>query len=189
MAHQRSIASIYRGSQSFTFPTDTHGRPTLPTLAALERIHDPLDKLAIASQLADVIHIQADTAVQAGSIGRLADLVFRSGQVLDALGDVIDGLTEAAEPAAATATIKRHQRPLAGVLATLHETLRQIATVMPAADGTLAARTAFRLRQIDIQASTLAGKAGLVWRRLPVTGPGIGIPVASIGADGFDVVA
>lgn len=189
MAHQRSVASIYRGSQSYTFPTDTRGRPTLPTLAAVERIHDPLDKLAIASQLADVIHIQAETAVQAGSIGRLADLVFRSGQMLDALGDVVDGLTDAAEPATATAAIKRHQRPLAGVLATLHETLRQIATMMPATDGTVAARTALRLRQIDIQAGTLAGKAGLVWRQLPVTGPGIGIPVSSIAADRFDVVA
>ena len=189
MAIRRSIASVYRGGQSYIFSTDRRGRPALPTLATMERAGTAGDKLALAGQLADVIQIQVDTAVRAGSTGRLADLVFRSGQLLDALDDVIDGLTGKSEPAAATAAMKRYHLPLTGVLTTLRETLGLIATLAPMADEAVAARTAFRLRQLDIQTSTLAARGGLSWKTFLMAGSGLGFPIASAYADDLDVVA
>lgn len=158
-------ATAYRGGRSYAFAVDRRGRPALPTLAALKKAAAPSGKLAIAGQMADVIHIQTNSAVRIGSTARLADLVFRCGQILDALADVVDGITAGLEASAVPAALKPHQRPLAGVLATLHDSLGRIATLVPS-DQTEAAvaQTAFRLRQLDVRAAGLAAQAGLSWR-------------------------
>lgn len=183
---RHGAAGIYRGSRSYAFPTDNRGHLALPTLAAVDKATGPDDKLAIAGQLADVIQIQAETAAHAGSTGRLADLLFRCWQVLDALDEIIDGVTDVAGPDEAASALKPHQQPLATVLATLHGALSQLATLPLAAGDEDAARTAFRFRQLDIGAGALAAKAGLFWPPLPAAA-GPAAPSRLVG--GLDVVA
>lgn len=186
----KSPAATYRGGRSYAFPRDALGRPTLPTFAALDKTGDPDVKLATASHLADIIQIQADSAIRAGSTGRLADFVFRAGQVLDALDDVVETLTEASEPDVADLALKPRRRPLAGVMAILHDTLSRITALVPAADQTTAASVAFRLHLLDIRATKLAARAGLSWRTFLVGDPQA-IPGASPQAPtaALDVVA
>lgn len=183
-------AAAYHGGRSYTFAVDRRGRPALPTMAALAKAGDPAGKLLIAGQMADVIQIQADGAAGAGSVGGLADLVLRAGQVVDALADVIDGITDGVEPTAIAAALKPHQRPLARVLATLHDSLGRIAAQLPADDTDAAvAQTAFRLRQLDIRATGLAAQAGLSWRSFLADRAGGGeSPAGPSTAGGLDIV-
>lgn len=167
----KSPAATYRGGRSYAFPRDTLGRPALPTFAALDKTGDPDAKLAIAGHLADIIQIQADSAIRAGSASRLTDLAFRAGQVLDALDEVVDILTEGAEPDIAEMALKPRRRPLAGIMAILHDALGRITALTPSAEQTTAARLAFRLHQIDLRATKLAARASLSWRTFLVGGP------------------
>lgn len=180
-------SSIYRYGRPYSFPTDGHGRPALPTLAAAEKADDPEEKLAITGQLADVIQIQTDTAIAAGSTNRLADLVFRSGQVLEALDDVVETLAGGAEPTSTSASLKQHQPTLARILTALHDTLGRIAALLPATEEETAARGAFQLHQIDIHATQLAARAGLSWRSFQTNDSGSGAG-DSTTADHLDVV-
>lgn len=195
MASRRPPASLpadgndpfYRGGRAYSFPTDQRGRPALPNFASLDKASTPEDKLAIAGQLADIIQIQADTAVRAGSSGRLADLLFRTGQVLNALEDVVDRLGDT-ESFPIPADLKRQQRPLIRILTTLHGILRQVVALSQTTDSANAARIALRLHQVDGHAATLATRAGLSWQTFQPTSP-LAIPVMATSAHALEVLA
>lgn len=195
MASRRPPASLpsdgndpfYRGGRAYSFPTDQRGRPALPSFASLDKASTPEDKLAIAGQLADIIQIQADTALRAGTIGRLADLLFRAGQVLNALEAVVDRLGDA-ESGPLPLDLKRQQRPLIRILTTLHGILRQVVALSQTADPADAARIALRLHQVDGRAATLAARAGLSWQTFQPASS-FAIPVMATSAHTLEVLA
>ncbi|MCG8508609.1 MAG: hypothetical protein MI741_05205 [Rhodospirillales bacterium] len=156
--------------QAHSFPTDSRGRVTLPTMASLENATTPDDKLVIAGQLADVIKIQADAATQTGLPNRVADMTARSEQVLDAVSAIVDGLKSkdgSVQAGGADPALEPYQKKLARVLGTLHSTLTRISALLPKATKDIAAETNHQIQRLDARAGALASLADLVWKPLP----------------------
>lgn len=159
--------------QAYSFPTDSRGRMTLPTMASLDNATTPDDKLVIAGQLADVIKIQADAATQTGLPNRVADMTARSEQVLDVVSAVVDGLKTkdgSIKAGDADPALEPYQKKLARVLGTLHSTLTRISALLPKAKKDIAAETNQQIQQLDARAGALASLADLVWKPLPSAG-------------------
>ncbi len=160
----------FSSANQYDFSTDNRGRTVLPTMATLENASTPASKLAVASQLADVIEIQADAATKTGLANRVADMTARCKEVLDAVKAVVDSVkTQDGSIPAGTSdpALEDYQKGLSRVLGTLRSNLAKISELLPKAGKDVAAETDQEIQKLDIRGAALATLAGLEWEAVP----------------------
>ena len=134
-------------------------------MADLKTATYPKDKLALATQLAQVIQVQADAATKTGLPNRVAQMTQQAKTVMDEVTSIVAGIN-ADKPSDASASsdlLKPYQQSLASVLGTLHSVLTEVATLLPKTTASTAKSTGDAIRQLDRVGHSLAHQAGLVW--------------------------
>jgi hypothetical protein len=158
------FSALTNSFRTYSFATDKHGRVILPTMADLKTATYPKDKLALATQLAQVIQVQADAATKTGLPNRVAQMTQQAKTVMDEVTSIVAGIN-ADKPSDASASsdlLKPYQQSLASVLGTLHSVLTEVAT-LPKTTASTAKSTGDAIRQLDRVGHSLAHQAGLVW--------------------------